>query len=478
MDYHRIKYLKETDPTIKILNADNSPLIISFLFQAFKQNSRNTIPNDELVSNLSDFLFSLRETYGNDIYPDSAQNYLEKWANDNFLRRFYQTDNDEPNFELTPSSEKVLDWLKSLEKREFVGTESRLIKIIEILKEIAYKVSDDPTKRLIELEKQKAEIEEEINKINLGIPDKLSNTQIKERYFEVYDTANRLLSDFKQIEYNFRHLDQEIREKQIKQDIQKGKLLKEIFFSHDELLDSDQGKSFKAFWELLMYQSKQDELNILIDTIVNIPEIKEIKKDDFLEGLKNNLIDAGYRVNITNHILIEQLRKYLDDRAYLENKKIMEIIKEIKTFALQIKDKPPGKDFFEIDNRAKIEMIMERPFWDVLAGSELMKIDLEDGLASNVDVQVLYSQFNVNREELEDHISSLLQHNSQITLKTLLEHYPIERGLAEILTYLDIAVKKKNTVINEDIIETMVLWNKSTNKQYKVHLPQIILCGG
>jgi len=477
MEYHRIKNLKEEHPTIRLLNADNSPLIISFLYQAFKQNNKITIPNDELVSNLNDTIYSLRNTYGDDLYPDSAQNYLDAWANEVYLRKYYPPDSDEPCFELTHQTEKALEWINELENREFVGTESRLIKIIEMLKEIAYRNSDDKTIRLADLERKRSEIEEEINKINSGILDKLSNTQIKERYFDIYDTSNKLLSDFKQIEYNFRQLDQEVRKKQITSDVQKGELLKNIFSSQDILLDSDQGRSFQAFWELLMSQNKQDELDKLIELIVHLPEIQDIKRDDTLDGLKNYLIEAGYRVNNTNHILIEQLRKYLDDRIYLENKRIIELIKEIKSIAVEIKNNPPSnKDIISIPGRSQIEMIMERPLWDVSVSPELRKADLEEGSSTLVDTQQLYTQFDINREELSKRIDELLAITSQFTLKTLIEKYPVERGLAEILMYVDIALKNENVSVNEDTYETMIVWNKISNRQFEIKLPQIIIC--
>lgn len=477
MDYHRIKSLKENNPTIRLLNADNSPLIISFLFQAFKENNRISIPNDELVSNLTDTIYFIRNTYGNELYPNSAQDYLDAWANDKYLRKYYPANDDEPCFELTPSTEKVLEWIKELETREFVGTESRLIKIIEMMKEIAYRNSDDPTIRLKELEKKKRDIEEEINKINSGVLDKLNETQIKERYFDIFDTSNKLLSDFKQIEYNFRQLDHEVRKKQITGDIQKGELLKNFFSSHDIFLESDQGRSFQAFWDLLMSQSKQDELDELVNIITHLPEIQEIKKDDTIDELKDHLIVAGDRVNTTNHVLMEQLRKYLDDRIYLENKKIIEIIRDIKSTAVQIKNNPPtSKDFITIPGRPEINMIMERPLWDVSVSPELRKDDIEEGSSILVDIQQLYSQFDINPEELRSRINEMLMRNSQFTLKGLIDKYPVERGLSEILIYVDIALKNEKVLVNEDAFETMILWNKVSNKHFKVRLPQIIIC--
>jgi hypothetical protein len=480
MDYLQIKNLKENNPTIRLFNADNCPLIVSFLFQAFKEGNKITISNDELVSHLSDTIYHIRGVYGDHLYPETAQNYLDKWTADGYLRKYFPDHSDEPCFELTPSTEKALEWIKELETREFVGTESRLLNIIEMLREIAYKNTEDPDRRLLELERKKGELEKEIEKISSGgILDKFSDTQIKERYFEIYGTSAKLLSDFKQIEYNFRELDHEVRKKQILHDVQKGELLESIFTSHDIFLNSDQGRSFRAFWDLLLSQTSQDELDDLIEIIVHLPQVQEIKKDDMLDGLKYHLIEAGNRVNTTKHNLNEQLRKFLDDRIYLENKMIVEIINDIKTTAIQVRNNPPSnKDFITVDGNPQINMIMERPLWDVAFSPELVKKLIEEGSSELVDTKNLYTQFDIDRQELLERLDQLLQNNSQITLQSVIERYPIERGLAEILVYVDIALKNKNAFVNEEIYESIILWNKYSNRYFRIELPQIIICAG
>ncbi len=475
MEYHRIKSLKENNPTVRLLNADNGPLIISFLFQSFKNNNKITISNDELVSNLADYIYSIRNLYGDELFPNSPQEYLDSWANEQFLRKYYPSTSDEPCFELTPSSEKAIEWLKDLDHREFVGTESRLIKIFDLLKEIVIKNSKDSTVRIAELERKRDEIEAEIRNIHSGSFENLTPTQIKERYYEIYDTSKKLLADFRQIEYNFRQLDQEIREKQISA-LQKGAFLKDFFEDHDLLLESDQGRSFKTFWELLMSNAQQNEMDKLIDLAIHLPEIQEIIEDDTLEGLKDHLLEAGYRVNKTNHTLAEQLRKYLDEQTYLDHKIILDIIKEIKSIAIEIKNhSPSNKDFLIIPGRPEVEMLMERPLWDVSISPELSKETLEAGLENLVDPQNLYSLFEIDPEILRKRIQELLMTTSQFTIKTLVEKYPVERGLAEIVIYMDLALKSENVVVNEEVIEILVIRNIISQRQFEVKMPQVII---
>lgn len=478
MEYQDIKYLKENHPAIRLLNADNSPLIISFLHHEFKKKNMFTISKNDLESDLSDFLYYLRDKYDNETYPKTASEYLEDWTNANYLRKYYPPGNDEPYFEPTHYTEKALEWIRDLlEKRQFVATESRLLKIISLLKEIAYKNMDDPTERLEELEKQKKEIESQIENINVGVIDKLSETQIKERYFEICDTIHKTLSDFRTIEYNFRQLDMDIREKQIKDDIKKDSLLHDIFSTKDRLQNTDQGRSFKAFWELLLSQSQQDELDKLIEITLSLREIKSVKNDDTLEEMTTHLVDAGDRVNKTNHALAEQLRKFLDEKVYLESKKIIEIIKDIKSIAVQLKNNlPDSADFIIIEDRPMIEMIMERPLWNGSSNTKLRTPNMEYGSPDEVNTSVLYNQFNIDSEELKKRIQEFLKVDSQVTLKSIVGKYPIEKGLLEILIYMDLASKNERTVINEDISETIIIWNVATEKQFKIEIPQIIFC--
>jgi hypothetical protein len=158
---------------------------------------------------------------------------------------------------------------------------------------------------------------------------------------------------------------------------------------------------------------------------------------------------------------------------------IVEIINDIKTTAIQVRNNPPSnKDFITVDGNPQINMIMERPLWDVAFSPELVKKLIEEGSSELVDTKNLYTQFDIDRQELLERLDQLLQNNSQITLQSVIERYPIERGLAEILVYVDIALKNKNAFVNEEIYESIILWNKYSNRYFRIELPQIIICAG
>ena len=64
------------------------------------------------------------------------------------------------------------------------------------LKELTQKIETDPELLLSELYKKRTEIDEQINSIRQGhTARRLDSTQIKERYYQLDDTANTLLAD-------------------------------------------------------------------------------------------------------------------------------------------------------------------------------------------------------------------------------------------------------------------------------------------
>ena len=72
------------------------------------------------------------------------------------------------------------------------------------------------------------------------------------------ETARGLLADFRQVEENFRQLDRQVRERITRFEGGKGEVLSDIFDEHDSIAGSDQGRSFRAFWDFLMSPSRQE----------------------------------------------------------------------------------------------------------------------------------------------------------------------------------------------------------------------------
>jgi hypothetical protein len=475
MDHDTLDRLRQSHPAWRILVADHAPLILSFLDLAFIQPNRRAIHAAELTAHLNAYLDQLRETYP-DRYPRSAHDYLEDWAapHRGYLRKYYPKSGSDAEFDMTPATEKAIEWLQALAPQPFVGTESRLLTLLQLLRDLATGAQDDPTARIRELARRRDEIEREIERVREGRAGPLDMTQVKERYAQIADTARRLLADFRQVEENFRMLDGETRERIATSTQPKGALLEEIFGETDHIHRSDQGKSFSAFWEFLMSPSRQDELRERLRAIHALEAIRELPREEFVRNIPPILLDAGEKVHGTVAQLVEQLRRFVDDQSHLENRRILDLIHDIETHAITLKRvAPTAADLAMIDGFVpELNLSMCRSLYRPPSNPILDSAPVKEGTAE-LDLVALFKQTAVDEKRLHGHIADLLRHRSQVTLAEVAEAYPPEQGLAEIVTYLRIAAHQGASV-DEAITETIDLPAAENRPERHVRIPRVI----
>lgn len=433
----------------------------------------------DLAEALEDELFGLREQLGNDIFPKSALDYLNDWAGNDkgWLRKFYRQGSDEPYFDLTPSTEKAIAWLNSLTERSFVGTESRLLTLFELLKQISEGSETDPETRIAELRKRRADIDFEIARIETGDLALLDDTALKDRFQQFTNLARELLSDFREVEHNFRGLDRRVRERIALWEGGKGKLLEEIMGERDAIADSDQGRSFRAFWDFLMSSRRQEELSALLERVLTLEPVAELKPDARLRRIHYDWLEAGEHTQRTVAELSRQLRRFLDDQAWLENRRIMEILHGIEAKAVTLRDSQPAGEVMSIAAAAAdIELPMERPLYAPTLKPKIADMVLADG-ADDIDAAALFSQVVIDKAQLAHHIRHALQDKAQITLAELCRSRPLQHGLAELVAYLQLGGDSFKTTVDEGA-EDLIVWQTSDGEgrelSRQARLPRVI----
>lgn len=471
MNYEKALSLYRNDKTLQLLRAEQFPLLVGFFHLAFKQQNKISYSQSALQSLLGDYLYSLERQDIHE-YKKTPPEYLSRWAQQGYLRRYYETA-DEPVYELSPSTENALKWLDDLNKQQFVGTHSRLLQFFHLLQQIVNTTSG-PYERIQQLQDERKKIDDEIEQIRAGNFVKPSETQIKENYFLAEETARRLLSDFRQVEENFRELDTQTRQTIVKSSLAKADLLDNVFEQQDHLWNTDQGKSFRAFWEFLMSEQMQEELESLLEKLNRIPAIQQIKQEQTVDRIKTNLVDAGDKVNRSNDGLIEQLRKFVEQKNLSESRHILRSIEEIEGLLLTHKEAVSSWDsLLEIDGLFKPAFIMERPLFSPPVKISFEKSVIQDGLAE-ADTNLLFGQFYVDIEELKNNIKQVLRNKTQVSLAHLLTVYKPQKGVAEILAYMQIASNDKRHLIDRELQEELLIENRETDKKYVLKAPVII----
>jgi Protein of unknown function (DUF3375) len=474
LDYQEIRYRLQHHAVFRLLRKERVAFILAFLISAFKTRQRSDIPESELITQLSSYIDMLRLTVGEADLTVDARASLEDWANDGILRRFYIPRDDEPRYDLTPEAERALEWMQGLTTRQFVGAESRLLKIFDILREVVFGASPDKEERIKELERRRAQLDLEIERLRSGLGAVMDSTRVKERYFELEDTARRLLADFKQIEQNFRELDRSVRAERLATERPRGSVLKDIFELRDAIMASDQGRSFAAFWAFLMSAEKQAELEGLVERLLTLADVQGIDRTYSLDLLKPHLVEAGARVQGITHRLNEDLRRFLDDQRIREVRRVGQLVEDVRRLALAARDNPPtDRIFIVIEGEPDLSLVMERPLYEPQAPVRINSMPGEIGDAE-MDVEALFDQDQVDLVMLRERVTAALRDRSQVTLQEIVREHPLEGGIAELLGYLALAFRTGAASVDQERTTAIHVRNQRTGRELRVLAPTVI----
>lgn len=479
LDFATLDVLRTHHPAWRLLRSDHAPLVASFLQRVFVLPNVRVMPAANLAEALEDELYALRQQLGDSAFPKAAVDYLNDWSapDKGWLRKFYRPGTDESQFDLTPATEKAIAWLDQLSARSFVGTESRLLTVFELLKQMSEGSEADPAKRIAELEKRRTELDVEIASVRAGDVPLLDDTALKDRFQQFMQLARELLTDFREVEFNFRQLDRKVRERIALWDGSKGALLEEIMGERDAIGDSDQGRSFRAFWDFLMSSRRQEELTALLDRVLALPPVAELKPDPRMRRVHYDWLEAGEHTQRTVAQLSQQLRRFLDDQAWLENRRIMDILHGIEARALGLRlSPPPGEVMHIAEPAASIELPMERPLHSPVSKPLIADFLLKDS-DETLDASALYGQVVVDKTRLVHHIRQTLQVRAQVTLGELIDQQPLQQGLAELVTYLQLGCDAFKAVVDEDTTDS-IAWDAISNEgqtaRRQAQLPRVI----
>jgi len=483
MDYEQIKRELENSVTLKLMRKQNLALIASFLYKQFKVAQRVSIPQLELEEKLADYSEYLQGIYL-DLALQPPKAYLNEWTNSQLLRKTFDRagESDEPVFSLTPETEKALAWLEDLQQREeFIGTESRFLQILSLLKEIKEGSTADVETRIAQLEADRDHIQQEIDTIKAtGAVDSFSETQLRERFMSANSLTRQLVGDFRAVEQKFRELARKVQEDQLEADSRRGTVVGKVLDANDALNESDQGRSFSTFLRFLTSENKQRELKESIAAVYELEELRSLTRNyGFLRQIVRNLLNSAGHIVRSNQRLSEKLRQMLDERNMRENRRVAELIMDVQRLSRQVASKAMNEStFWQVDGAPKINLTMERPLHPLEESESPTFADIDftdlpdDDLEAELDD--LAQQFYVDEVLLVQRIDHALENRESIALVDLLEWYPVTQGLPEIVAYLQLAAKSERHSVEASTIDSMEVESLTPGSWLQLKLPQVV----
>lgn len=460
-----------TNPSAKLLRSKHAAYIVYFLFRQFKESSRITWPQSLLQQRLDEFLEFVHVSK-REVLTDRPDGYLTDWSTgeNRWLRRYLDAAHAEAVYELSPHTESVLTFLSDALGRNigFVGTESRLRRIIETLSDIAIRGSADADRRLKHLRRERDRIDEEIRSIESGgSVATYSSTAIRERFADAVSDLASLQGDFRAVEDRFKEITREVQKRQADVDGSRGEILESALAAEDSLKIEDQGVSFDEFVRLILSPSKQDQLETIFAQLDEI-EVLADQVDGMrrIHGMVGSLSDEAEKVLRTTRRLSATLRRLLDTRAISSRLRLADVLREIRSSAVRLAENRPEDRFgIEISSGLDLAYVWDRPFWSPpieFAATELVdhRPDDDDRLSA---FRTLAALRRLDWDAMRSNVDSMLRRTPRLPLSELLVAHPPQSGAVEILGYVQIAHEDGHE-IDGSAVETVRLERSSPDE--------------
>ncbi len=481
MDFNTISVLHKTDPALVALRKDWIPLGISFLHLAFKRKHEVTLPQDIFREQLDVYIDNINAMMSSDNqFRHNADYYIDRWSREDDLIRIRPRD-DGYIIQLSPHGERLIGWFEEMQRRSMVGTESRLLNILAMLDDVVTQSTEDVEARLQQLYERREQIEAEIAHIEeTQHVDSLSDVQIRERLDHISNMAGQLLRDFSLVEERFREMARTIQQAQLNPDLRRGEILSTALDADEQLEISDEGQSFRAFYELLTHPDQRDKFDSLVTRVFEMPRLAaSIGESAVLQRLTSHLLDAGERVNQSNQRLAEHLRRIVDTRNVTESRRVQELSREIKHLVSQLGDDVmpfmvSRRVFYRIEGEPDVELPLERPLFE--PPEQIIASERPSTASTLIDddaLIALYDTFFIDETLLHDNIKRLLMSRSEVTLSELVKQYPIKQGIVELVAYLLIAAQEAHHTVERNLSEEITI-NMLEGAERRVIVPQVV----
>jgi len=454
-----LQQIYSSSPSVQMLRLRNAHWILPFLYTVFKEENRHVIPEESFIQLLAETL-SLHEDGTEDIEEariafgedeqTRSRKYIMNWVQKRLLQDFQDAEGT-ILYQLSSHTEKVFQWMHSLQVRKHVGTESRFKLLFNSLQDIVEHTEDDRKKRLELLKDKRAEIDKEIKAIEMGVaPENYTNAQVTERLELFTRLCYELISDFREVEDNFKQIHRAIVEQHTRAEQGKGAIVGFAFEAYDALRQSPQGRSFYAFWDFLISRTGQQYWKELTEQLIQLIDERQISADSlFLQNVKHLLLQQGKTVYDANDKMAEKLSRIITEKEIAKHRRLRKQIAGIKELVFDLMDGENPDCAIQTNFHSDVKMVMERKltFQQKKAAATVKQpLAQEQVIADPERFSKMLNTSFIDKKILWQHVEAVLKNQQTATLKEILEQRPPENGLAEIVSYYSFIKDKKGKV--------------------------------
>lgn len=451
----------EESPALRLMRGRLGSFVVGFFFKTFKKWGSSEASEEELIATLSEHIEQVRELEDFDAPKRLPQDYLEEWCDEDhrYMTKTYDEDREEYVFRLTRHSEKALSWLQdllSMQQRGYATTESRFNRILIEMESLSQGVNADPESRIKDLSRKRDEIEEEIQRIReTGEAPIFGEDVIRDQVYDLSDLVEHFLSDFRAIEEFFKDHAREISKLYAQGDASKGDIVEHVLDADEELRCCDQGKSYFGFRSMMTNPTLARQFRNLAEQTSDIARRRGLDPNKTFLSLSERLFGEAGSAHGAYGRISRKLRQVVGDHAGGGGRQVRETLSQIRKSAYLLRDDPPVDWEFEIDIRPQFFGLMESDYWEpksVEAFAPITPADSGDNDWINEILNSVGEPLDLNK--FRERVDLALEEAEKVSLTEMVDKYPLERGVVDVVCYRVVAGEdSRHDILDDEIIK-------------------------
>ncbi len=455
VDAQRLRRLVEEDSALRLLRGDNAPVALAILTDHLGKDTRR-LPADELYERVEEDLEELRgvgfELSGN------AQYYVTQWRNSGFLVRRAIDDSREETLELSSHALRAIRFVQDLEAPVAAATESRLASLSERIRQLAIETDPQSQRRLERLEEERRAIDDQIALIQAGNDKPMPQERAAERLQDILEQTRAVPDDFARVRERFELLNAELREQILESDATQSKVLDDIFRGVDYIAESEAGRTFRAFTNLILNPeiggAFEDDVNAVLDR--PFARSLEVRERVLLRGFIATLKELTLEIQEVTTTFARGLRRYVQSQDYQRDRALRKQILSALQKAIPVSQSLKPQDAVGLTlplTRVDMSNLSGLRLHDPEEFDAAKPVTVHENPVADLElIRALARLTEIDFDELTENVNRVLQDRDTASVAEVLRAFPATQGVASVAGLLSLAATYGITEDSQEVL--------------------------
>jgi len=441
----KLAQLAERDAAWRLLRAGNAPVIAGLLGIHLGGDERR-VDAEELYERLDADLERLRDQ--GLALPLTAKGYCAEWRSAGFLVRRPSPSARGETLELAPDAIAAIRFLNARAAPRSSVTESRLASLANQVRQLAIDTDPDTSARIEMLEQEIERIERRIAELRSGDDATLDGERALERVRELIGQAADVPDDFAHVRADFEALNATLRAKIVESDASQAAVVDEVFQGIDHIAESDAGRSFAAFSQLVLDPALGAAFEADIRRILDRAFARELSPAErrLLRSYLSTLKERSAEIHDVITVFARALRRYVQSQDFQRDRVMRTLLREAQhAGALAATHMKPWQRVGITLDLSAVAMssvgvveLHDPSEFDATADVETHEV----AVASYDELRALARETEIDFDELARNVNTVLADLGTCTVADVLARHPATQGVGSVVGLLALAAEQ------------------------------------